>query len=54
MSEQIRSSPHSFVDANHGLHTSVAPETAPAPNAADRMYQLAALTAGLFLLVTLL
>ena len=29
-------------------------ETAAAPKAADRLYQLAALTAGIFLLITLL
>ncbi len=38
----------------HILSTAVAAEVAVVSIAADRLYQLAALTAGLFLLVTLL
>lgn len=38
----------------HVLPAAVAVEVAVVPIAADRLYQLAALTAGLFLLVTLL
>jgi hypothetical protein len=38
----------------HVLPAAVAVEVAAVPIAADRLYQLAALTAGLFLLVTLL
>jgi hypothetical protein len=39
--------------AVHGMAQDAA-ETPPKPNAADRLYQLAALTAGIFLLATLL
>ena len=54
MNEQIDlSTPLPFLppDPKNGLQTA---EGMTVPVAADRMYQLAALTAGLFLLVTLL
>ncbi|MBB5341234.1 hypothetical protein [Tunturiibacter gelidoferens] len=53
MNEQIDLSPElpfSPLDPKNGLRVA---EGVAVPIAADRMYQLAALTAGLFLLVTL-
>ncbi|NYF88114.1 hypothetical protein RBB79_01240 [Tunturiibacter empetritectus] len=54
MNEQIdltQQLPFSPLDLNKGLQTA---EGVVVPIAADRMYQFAALTAGLFLLFTLL
>jgi hypothetical protein len=57
MNEQIDISPqfpYSSLDPQNILQTSIAAEGASIPVAADRLYQFAALTAGLFLLFTLL
>jgi hypothetical protein len=56
MSQQNELSPHSQLEPQYGLHGMVptAMDGSTTPTAADRLYQLAALTAGIFLLVTLL
>jgi hypothetical protein len=56
MSQQNEPSPHSQFEIQYGLRgmTPRAVEGNAAPTAADRLYQLAALTAGIFLLATLL
>lgn len=57
MNEQIDVSPqfpYSPLDPQNILQTPIAAEGTSIPVAADRMYQFAALTAGLFLLFTLL
>jgi hypothetical protein len=57
MNEQMEVSPQcssSPLDPQNILQSPVAAEGASIPVAADRMYQFAALTAGLFLLFTLL
>jgi hypothetical protein len=57
MNEQIDISPqfpYSSLDPQNILQTSIAAEGTSIPVAADRLYQFAALTAGLFLLFTLL
>jgi hypothetical protein len=56
MNPQNERPPYSPVEQQYAVHGNAqangdAPET---PAAADRLYQLAALTAGIFLLVTLL
>jgi hypothetical protein len=61
MSQQNELSPHSQLERQYGLH-GMAPtamdgsimDGSATPTAADRLYQLAALTAGIFLLATLL
>jgi hypothetical protein len=56
MSQQNELSPHSQFELQYGL-SGMAPaavEGSTAATAADRLYQLAALTAGIFLLATLL
>ncbi len=57
MNEQIDISPqfpYLPLDPQKILQTPIAAEGVPIPVAADRMYQFAALTSGLFLLFTLL
>jgi hypothetical protein len=56
MSQQNELSPHSQFEHQYGLHGMVpnSMDGSATPTAADRLYQLAALTAGIFLLVTLL
>ena len=56
MNTQNERSPHSQFEPQYALH-GVAPAAVQRPTtspSADRLYQLAALTAGIFLLVTLL
>jgi hypothetical protein len=56
MNPQNERSPHTQLEPQYALHgiAQVAVQTPSAPVAADRLYQLAALTAGLFLLGTML
>jgi hypothetical protein len=56
MNPQNQSSPKPPFEPQYALHgiAQVVVEAPPAPVAADRLYQLAALTAGLFLLGTML
>ena len=56
MNTQNERSPHSQFEAQYLLQ-GIAPAAAPGPTtspSADRLYQVAALTAGIFLLATLL
>ncbi len=52
MGQKNTNLPSSLIQTQHGQTASAASESRPV--AADRLYQLAALTAGIFLLVTLL
>jgi hypothetical protein len=56
MNPQNERSPHTHFEPQYAIHaTGPAIKTsATKPTAADRMYQLAALTAGIFFLATLL
>jgi hypothetical protein len=56
MNPQNERSPHSPLEPQYALHgiAQAAVEVPATPTTADRLYQLAALTAGLFLLATLL
>ena len=49
-------SPHSQIEPQYSIHgmAQAAVEVPATPTAADRLYQVAALTAGIFLLATLL
>jgi hypothetical protein len=55
MGQQNELSQHSQVEPQYSLHgIEASVEASATPTAADRLYQLAALTAGVFLLATLL
>jgi hypothetical protein len=56
MGQQNELSTHSQLEPQYALHgmAQAAVEASTTPTAADRLYQLAALTAGIFLLATLL
>jgi hypothetical protein len=56
MGQQNEQSPHSELESQYALRSiaSSTVEGPPPPTAADRLYQIAALTAGFFLLATLL
>jgi hypothetical protein len=56
MNPQNERSTHSQLEPQYALHgmAQAAVKGSAAPTAADRLYQLAALTAGIFLLATLL
>ncbi len=56
MGHQSEPTPHSQLEPHYALHgiAKAVAEEAAEPTAADRLYQFAALTAGIFLLATLL
>ena len=56
MCQQNELTPHSQLEPQYALHgmAKAAVEESTQPTAADRLYQFAALTAGIFLLATLL